>query len=992
MKKIHSYCVNCMEPIVDETRENLCKNCKKEKQYHAPHLLAAGTILQERYLIGTIIGQGGFGITYIGRDLKLDTKVAIKEYYPTGYASRNTSVSPTITISSSRQREFIEKGKKNFLNEARVLAKFDQEPGIVSVKDFFEANETAYIVMEYLEGENLYEYLKHHVMTEKEILNLFYPILISLQKIHEDGIIHRDISPDNIMILKNGRLKLMDFGAAKLADYTGQKSVSIILKSGYAPEEQYRPDGKLGPWTDIYALCATIYYCITKQKPADALSRFYKDDMKWPSELGFPLSKQTEKVLKRGLSIKQEERYPTIQQLKKQLYKKRKQLSEKQKKQKKLRLLAAMSLTLFFFISLSAVIGVKLSNPEKLFKKKFDPEKMYHITLLPQEETSVSEFNSDVAILEERLTSLAGNGNYIKNKREDMLEFYISKEAVSSDKDDIETIFRQYISYPIKLYLWSGLENILIERKDIESVKIEQGIVDGVNREDYSIKTDTYPYIEIKLTDSFLEKNKEQIDKWIKSENAIHFVQDITLNGLDYTFYQPPSEMSKDKKTWKIFVENLDYLSLTHFNYSNAPLSCAYKVWIDYENIVKWDIVEKEEAKNTENTTDSESSDIFGLKQCNAADFDETTVTLLYDYTRSASENILSEGDITNIKQALQMQLDAIGLPYALGTYKDGSSRCIAVKTLPDRMSSTVMQLLGSIVYWEFQTDLSYESVSSDFIKIKKEKTKSGEENYTLYVDSKNIYATWKPKINELLTLAKEAKKDTFVLSANVSQNHIPLLYTNINTNVTNDFIKFTNFAFSPEEKITKDTVWFLDFLNAIEKSGEIRADNIFFRIKNFTWRSKDGGPCEDDLPSLGFEKNEQAESLKHEIKTIYEDADIEFTKATCVNVYLNLPIDETLPKKALELTEKLYRSIDFENSMFQEIHFYFTNQEDTIPELANIIFLKDYNPFPQKGCISMQGSFYGERINKYQKNFKEEIKKRKFFQEQPGREDFWSF
>ena len=304
---MEEYCMKCMLPLKGE---KICPSCgHKPGHGSAAHVLTPGTVLCDRYLVGEVIGQGGFGITYIGRDLRLNMRIAVKEYYPNGYANRNVSASDSITVTDEKQRNFIENGKTRFLQEARALARFHGDPGVVDVRDYFEANNTAYIIMEYLEGEDLRKRLKKGTFSSDEIFALMDPIMVTLAKIHKDNIVHRDISPDNIMLLKDGTLKLMDFGAARLVNYEDKRSLSIVLKSGYAPEEQYRPRGKQGPWTDIYALCATIYKCITGITLDDALERGYADSTKWPSELGIHVSARQESVLKKGLAIRSQDRF-----------------------------------------------------------------------------------------------------------------------------------------------------------------------------------------------------------------------------------------------------------------------------------------------------------------------------------------------------------------------------------------------------------------------------------------------------------------------------------------------------------------------------------------------------------------------------------------------------------------------------------------------------------------------------------------------------------
>lgn len=275
--------------------------------------LQRNTGLIGRYVIQEVLGQGGFGITYLGIDKLYGNKVAIKEYYPQEIAMRKAQYEDVVTVTSIEEKNNYDKGKKRFLDEAQVMARFNKNEGIVKILDFFEANNTAYIVMEYLEGITLKQYLgKYGVIQFRNLIEMMLPLLEALIEIHSQGLIHRDISPDNIMVQHNGKLKLMDFGAAR--DYTesGNKSLTVILKPGYAPPEQYQTHGVQGPWTDIYALCATIYKCLTGITPPDAIARVMDDKFKEPDQLDGKLSPDIKKILWKGMNIFPEERYQDI--------------------------------------------------------------------------------------------------------------------------------------------------------------------------------------------------------------------------------------------------------------------------------------------------------------------------------------------------------------------------------------------------------------------------------------------------------------------------------------------------------------------------------------------------------------------------------------------------------------------------------------------------------------------------------------------------------
>ena len=309
------YCYNCMSKIADGSVK--CPFCGMAASVqNAEHQLVCGTVLNGKYLVGQAIGEGGFGITYIGLDLNLELKIAIKEFYPNGYANRSSTVKNYVTFINNAQGRYFNDSKKQFLREAKSLAKFSSEKGIVDVRDYFNENNTTYIVMEYIEGGTLASRVKNKgVFRYDEIFRLMLPIMYALKKMHAEGIIHRDISPDNIMFANDNSLKLMDFGAARY--YTGaeKKTMSVMLKHGFTPYEQHSSTGNQGPWTDVYALCATMYKCITGKTPVDCLNRVMKDTLKTPGELGIDMPEQCQNILLYGMAIYPDNRCRSMTEL-----------------------------------------------------------------------------------------------------------------------------------------------------------------------------------------------------------------------------------------------------------------------------------------------------------------------------------------------------------------------------------------------------------------------------------------------------------------------------------------------------------------------------------------------------------------------------------------------------------------------------------------------------------------------------------------------------
>ena len=319
----NNLCPHCMREV-EENQKKICPYCgyRAEKRLQLTHQLRPYTILCGKYLVGDVIGEGGFGITYIGFDLNLEIKIAIKEFYPNGFCSRETASTSNVTSYSGTQAETFDKWKQNFVKEAKSLAKCAHLPGIVGVKDFFQENNTAYIVMEYLEGETVKEYIagQDGKIPVEQMLVLLKPVIDSLAQVHRTGLIHRDISPDNIMMTKNGGMKLLDFGAARDFTKEEEKSISVLLKHGYAPEEQYRTKGKQGPWSDVYALSATVYKCITGITPPESMERMRKDTLKRPSEFGIKISSKIENALLKAMSIYAENRYQSMEEFSQALY------------------------------------------------------------------------------------------------------------------------------------------------------------------------------------------------------------------------------------------------------------------------------------------------------------------------------------------------------------------------------------------------------------------------------------------------------------------------------------------------------------------------------------------------------------------------------------------------------------------------------------------------------------------------------------------------
>lgn len=312
-------CYGCMQEF--EKEYELCPHCgfivgtPPEMVNHLPY----GTRLQDRYIIGRALGHGGFGITYIAWDDEEQSVVAIKEFFPHSLSMRNPGETEVYCYVSDSNRYYAD-GIKKMMDEGRKLSRFIDNENIVDVYDFFEENNTAYIVMEYLEGRDLKKYLEEvgGKLEPQAAIRIMLPVLNALADMHSDNLIHRDIAPDNIFICDDGRIKLLDFGSARLAVQDADRSLSVLIKAGYAPKEQYLSRSKQGPWTDVYAACATLYRIVTGEIPVSSTERD-SVPLKAFSQFGLYGHDALEDVIIRGLEPEIENRIKYAQLLEKEL-------------------------------------------------------------------------------------------------------------------------------------------------------------------------------------------------------------------------------------------------------------------------------------------------------------------------------------------------------------------------------------------------------------------------------------------------------------------------------------------------------------------------------------------------------------------------------------------------------------------------------------------------------------------------------------------------
>ena len=377
-------CLHCMKEY--EGSSGICPYCgfvygtPPNEIYH----LHPGVVLQNRYQIGTVVSFGGFGVIYRAWDTQLDTMAAIKEFFPTTIVTRTPGDTRVIPLGKGQKLETYNRSKALFIEEARNTAKFSNHPNITNVYNFFEENNTAYMAMEFLEGITLKGYLDQcgGRIDVDTTITILLSIISALKEVHKAGFLHRDISPDNIFICTNNTVKLIDFGAAKFSDEENEQYREVVLKPGYAPPEQYEKKSRQAPWTDIYALGATMYRAITGMVPVESTNRLVEDTMLRPKEIVPSIPDYIDAALVRAMSLTPQFRFKNVTEFEQAILAQKIMRSEAEQRRF---LLKRRILSVSIVAGIIAVIGIN-SHLEYKHRTTLDPAEI--TVWMPVEEES----------------------------------------------------------------------------------------------------------------------------------------------------------------------------------------------------------------------------------------------------------------------------------------------------------------------------------------------------------------------------------------------------------------------------------------------------------------------------------------------------------------------------------------------------------------------------------------------------------------------------
>ena len=650
------------------------------------YYLPEGTILDGRYRIIRVLGCGGFGITYEAINENTNGRVAIKEFYNRNYMGR---INEDIVLTDGEMQVPFQKAKERFLREARRLRDYSSEPGVVHIRNYFEQNNTAYIVMEYIGGISLQEYFDRKGRIEAgRLFQLLYPLMVTLEKIHKSGVVHRDISPDNIKFTDNpdgaAGIKLIDFGSAR--DYMDDRTYTIELKEGYAPPEQYSGHEQ-GPWTDVYALCAVLYRGITGQKPIRSLIRKLNDELLMPSQMGIAIDPKLEKILKKGLNIEKEKRYQNLEELltelKPILYPKKKNTGGNKKGK------------IFLAASIAACVlaaggyGGWRYYQDHLAYFKFHGEKTETVLLTPYDDMSTKDYKKNVKIIKKRLDYLWGEEGYILREKEDGLEItttLASYEAENIDRDVFETM-RLAVAQPLELNIiavsgdgYKARASKLGQDEVISAQKKEGEIpVEDRTPEDIYSSDGLEAYVEVKITDEAAERIRNDLQDIAGEKDS--YIMLVTDPGTEYRSKRLLcTDMNGDWTTYYCRVNKASrgWKALWKTERLSDPFEISYEIQADWE----------------------EESGIWGKYQCKEDEIQQPAVTMDYRTTSIMywnNEAMSGAGAWSELLYDIKTRMDTLKIPYAVGTAPDDTGR-ILIKTAQKDMNPFLEKMLtGSV-------------------------------------------------------------------------------------------------------------------------------------------------------------------------------------------------------------------------------------------------------------------------------------------------------
>lgn len=882
--------------------------------------LASGTRLDERYVIQRVIGEGGFGITYQAVNERVHTLVAIKELYCREFVARDCTVSNEVTVTYDDRDQTFARAKEHFLREARVIGTFAGAPGVVSVTDFFEENGTAYIVMNYLDGITLKKYLQENgMLTPQKTYEMLLPLMKTLENIHKAGIIHRDISVDNIMVLPDGQLVLLDFGSARgyLAEH--DKTSMIVMKNGYTPCEQYDAGGAQGPWSDIYALTATMYECIVGRVPDNSLQRMMFDELRFPKELGIEISDKEEQILRTGLAVAPEQRYQSVQELIEAIdacYERHTseiepQQGKTQKKEKK-KWHKWAGIAILTIVLLAGGATAYMINRDRIAFWFKDTETFY---LQPSEDISLQTYENAVKTITHRIELLSGDEPYRIEDKGKYLRCVIVKDVCRNT--NMLKVLRGYIARKTEM----SIGGYKVERAQIASVTYNESST-----------------IRIELKDTA----PDAVKKSLKEQTVKYLVQDAKKqNSLTWTI-RPVSELCFDIEAPA--DENLAQLQVD--NYQSEEMETDF--YFSYEIPSEW------EKKN-------ENNDDAGKNQTDILQLDPETVTL--EYGPDSQNGNLDQSKILLSRMEFKQRLDALGLPYAIGSSPQDPEHIIVRMNQKDYNE----ELLLALPLSNFRITVQSPRVkfliwsSQNGYQAALQKDESG--SYRFVISAVDTEAAEKKRLEEQVKKAKKAgekKAGLYVYGRKIASVDLDQLI------VDGDMV-LTDFAID-DGKITNDNLPFFKLLLAVMNDTSLPCD---YEQKAVQYNGADGQLATGAVTAKETGKLSQAyvQWLRKKVAAIVPDCEVYEEYNGSFHVMNFVLGEKTLSysgQKLEDLIRKLYRECRISEV---ECDAYYIKQRKDDQKLRFMIVFNKNPSEDDKNSVYIDG--YAEDGEEFVKNFK---------------------
>lgn len=872
------------------------------------YYLPEGTILDGRYRIIRVLGCGGFGITYEAINENTNGRVAIKEFYNRNYMGR---INKDIVLTDGEMQAPFQKAKERFLREARRLRDYSSEPGVVHIRNYFEQNNTAYIVMEYIGGISLQEYFDRKGRIEAgRLFQLLYPLMVTLEKIHKSGVVHRDISPDNIKFTDDpdgaAGIKLIDFGSAR--DYMDDRTYTIELKEGYAPPEQYSGHEQ-GPWTDVYALCAVLYRGITGQKPIRSLLRKIKDELLMPSQMGIPIDPKLEKILKKGLNIEKEKRYQNLEELlaelKPILYPKKKNIGGNKKGK------------IFLATSIAACVlaaggyGGWRYYQDHLAYFKFHGEKTETVLLTPYDDMSTKDYKKNVKIIKKRLNYLWGEEGYILREKEDGLEItttLASYEAENIDQDVFETM-RLAVAQPLELNIIAisgdgykarasklGPDEVISAKKKEGEIPVEDRTPEDIYSSD-----GLEAYVEVKITDEAAERIRNDLqDIAGEKDSYIMLVTDpgteyrskrllcTDMNG-DWTTYY--CRVNKDSRGWK---------ALWKTERLSDPFEISYEIQADWE----------------------EESGIWGKYQCKEEDIQQPAVTMDYRTTSIMywnNEAMSGAGAWSELLYDIKTRLDTLKIPYAVGTAPDDTGK-ILIKTAQKDMNPFLEKMLtGSVSVALESEDISQKK--DIFYTTGELKLQEEDGNYSLVL-SLSLSESTKEELKPLFKTVQDSEDHRLYLTVEGYR----IAWAELESGEIPENIVFRNNCYRNAEAFTQSDVPLLQMIITAMEQSRLAGYESYIHARS-QYSSKNG--IVDAEPQQQNEQympvSEEMENIKKGLYKFNKNAEVSEDRGSTnrLDITLRYDIDKSYGVKAVSDIEQLLETEKADLKTYDEIVIY---------------------------------------------------------------------